>query len=83
LSEEILGYMLICWNSEEVHGQRKVRKLCPRLSSNNISFWNEIPNSLWFTSCLKAWFFWDGPPRQEQDPAAMTVILCNGSALLC
>jgi len=31
----------------------------------------------------KHWFFWVGPPRWEQIPAAMTAILCNESALIC
>jgi len=37
--------------------------------------------SLWFGGCLKTWFFWVGPPRGEQNPAPVTVILCDGSAL--
>jgi len=35
---------------------------------------NEISKSLWFRGCLKACFFLIGPPKGEQDPAAVTAI---------
>jgi len=39
--------------------------------------------TLYFRGCLQAWFFSVGPPRQYHDLAAMTVIMCDGSALIC
>jgi len=54
-----------------------------RLCSTNTRSSNEISKYMWFRSCLKAWFFWVGPLKGEQHPAAVTVILWNGYALIC
>jgi len=67
-------------------------KFCPRIRSKSVvlvwlnlhylCLWMRI-RTLWLTGSVKAWFFWVSPPRRGQDPAAVAVILCSGSALIC
>jgi len=51
--------------------------------SMNFRFRNENPNFMWLRSCVNALTCWVCPPRWDQGPTAMNVILCNESALIC
>jgi len=63
-------FKFCCW--------KQSKKCGSKLNLNNRRSWSENPNSLWFRGCLKAWYFWVGPPRQDQDCE-----WCDGSALIC